>query len=231
MTSPKCPQCGKSAYVSYVRPGHKMVSVGFWCISCHRQVELPLSGEAAVFRMDIREFLSTHTGCYDLVLADPPWMYEAGAVDSTREVMGKYATLTTEEICALPVGNVCKKDCVLFLWSPNPKIEEGLSVMRSWGFTFRTLATWQKSKNGKQQTDLGYYFRQSGEQLLVGRKGNPRTPEWKPLQSVFSATRMEHSKKPSLSYEQIERMYPAAEKLEWNPVPLPCFLFHIRHCR
>ena len=177
-------------------------------------VPQPASAPPVVFRQDIRGFLAQHERRYDVILADPPWTYETGAVDSTREVMEKYQCMTTEEICALPVTNISRKDCVLCLWCPSPKLSEGIQVIQSWGFEYRTAAVWMKAKNGKQQMGMGFYFRQTAEQLLVGIRGRPPKPAFKPLQSVFSATRKGHSEKPSVACDIIERMYPGAERIE-----------------
>ena len=214
MRCPKCPQCGMSAYVHYIRPQHKLLPQGFFCPGCHILIPHPASAPPVIFCQDIGEFLVHHERRYDLILADPPWTYETGAVDSTREVMEKYQCMATEEICALPVANISRKNCVLFLWCPNPKLSEGIQVIQSWGFEFKTSATWMKTRNGKQQMGMGFYFRQTAEQLLVGIRGRPPKPAFKPLQSVFSAARKGHSEKPGVAYDIIERMYPGAEKIE-----------------
>ena len=209
-----CPQCGQASYMHYIRPQHKLIPQGFFCPGCHMLVPQPASAPPVVFRCDVGEFLAHHERRYNMILADPPWTYEPGAVDSTREVMEKYRCMAKEEICALPVASISGKHCVLFLWCPNPKLSEGIRVIQSWGFEYRTAATWMKTRNGKQQTGMGFYFRQTAEQLLVGIRGRPPKPVFKPLQSVFSAARKGHSEKPRAAYEIIERMYPGAEKIE-----------------
>jgi len=95
--------------------------------------------------------------------------------------------------------------------------------MESWGFEYRTTAVWVKDKFG-----TGYYFREKHELLLVGKKGNMPAPdeENRPV-SVIEAPRKEHSAKPDIVYELIEKMYPGRRYLElfarrrecWTPWP------------
>ena len=40
-----------------------------------------------------------------------------------------YPTMSLQEICNLPVGNLADKNCALFLWVTFPQLREGLSVI------------------------------------------------------------------------------------------------------
>ncbi len=67
----------------------------------------------------------------------------------------------------------------------------------------------------KDRIGMGYYARQQHEFLLIGRRGSLPVPdpEDRPA-SVVTAPRGEHSAKPDLFYQLIERMYPLAERCE-----------------
>ena len=148
---------------------------------------------------------------YRTILADPPWFYRQRlgrgkrAGDSTRGGL-PYPALTVEEIMKLPVNKITDKDCMLFLWTTNAHIHDALHVMKSWGFTYKTMITWAKHHFG-----LGYWFRGQTEHLLFGVKGNPRSKfkgkhgatgmSWSTL--VY-AKRTEHSRKPEIFYKMIE---------------------------
>ena len=146
---------------------------------------------------------------FAIVYADPPWSYEHVETES-RAIENQYPTMALDEICALPVSAVVTPDAVLFLWVPSPKLEEGLRVVREWGFAYRTCAVWVKDKIG-----MGYYFRQQHELLLVATRGNPPTPvpEMRPS-SVIEAPRGEHSAKPPVVHDMIASMYPELPKVE-----------------
>jgi N6-adenosine-specific RNA methylase IME4 len=153
--------------------------------------------------------LDGSTGLFPVLYADPPWRYDHSSTVN-REVENHYPTMTIQEICALPVTKVTTDDCILFLWTTSPKLEEAFRVLNAWGFAYRTCAVWDKQKIG-----MGYYFRQQHELLLVATKGKipPPLPANRPS-SVISSTRGKHSKKPDELYTIIEQMYPELPKLE-----------------
>ena len=148
-------------------------------------------------------------GRFPVLYADPPWRYDYSS-SSNREIENQYPTMPLEDIRALPVPSVTTDDCILFLWTPSPKLEEAIQVLKAWGFSYRTCAIWDKQKIG-----MGYYFRQQHELLLVATKGAIPTPlpENRPA-SVVPVKREGHSEKPDEFYEIIELMYPDLPKLE-----------------
>jgi len=145
-----------------------------------------------------------------VLLADPPWQYEHCEDEDGRAIERQYPTLSLDKICAWPIDKVCTADAVLFLWVTTPKLAEGLRVVESWGFTYRTGAVWIKDRIG-----MGYYFRQRHELLLVATRGSVATPAPSDRpDSVIEAKRLKHSAKPGVLYEMIERMYPRLTKGE-----------------
>lgn len=157
----------------------------------------------------IRERVSPPAGKYSLIYADPPWRYEHVKTES-RAIENHYPTMALDEICALPIPEICHDDAVLFMWATSPKLAESMEVLEAWGFTYRTCAVWDKEKIG-----MGYYFRQQHELLLVATRGSPAVPEPSDrVSSVIRARREEHSKKPALLYELLESMYPHSARIE-----------------
>lgn len=148
-------------------------------------------------------------GRFPVLYVDPPWRYDFAA-DDADVIENHYPTMTLDEICALPVSDVALEDCVLFLWTTSPKLEESFRVLNAWGFTYRTCAVWDKQWIGP-----GYYFRQRHELLLVATKGTlpVPSPSNRP-DSVFTEKRTAHSRKPEVAYRLIESMYPELPKLE-----------------
>ncbi len=146
---------------------------------------------------------------YPVIYADPPWRYEHVETES-RAIENQYPTMDLDAICALKIADLATPDAVLFLWATSPKLHEAMRVLDAWGFTYRTSMVWVKDKQG-----MGYYARQRHELLLVATRGSPPTPA--PADrpdSVIEAPRSEHSVKPALFAEAIERMYPALPKIE-----------------
>lgn len=149
------------------------------------------------------------TSRYSVIYADPPWQYDFSVSDS-REIENQYPTMPVNEICALPIPGIAAGDCVMFMWATSPKLVEAMQVLTAWGFTYKTCMVWVKDKIG-----MGYYARQQHELLLIATQGNLPTPDPgnRPA-SVIKAPRGEHSAKPAVVYELLERMYPNLNKIE-----------------
>jgi N6-adenosine-specific RNA methylase IME4 len=150
---------------------------------------------------------------YGTVVADPPWrfMNRTGKVAPEHRRLGRYSTMTLEEIKALPVATVAAGKSHLYLWVPNALILEGLEVMNCWGFTYKTNLVWHKiRKDGKPDgRGVGFYFRNVTELVLFGVRGSLRTASPGRRQVNFLATRKrEHSRKPDELYPIIENCSP-----------------------
>jgi len=146
-------------------------------------------------------------GPFDLILADPPWLYEFSA-SSSRHIENQYQTASLVEICSHRPN--AKPNSVLFLWATGPKLAEALRVMADWSFQFVSSAVWDKVTPG-----MGYWFRGQHELLLVGVQGKfPPPIQSERVASIFHSPRQGHSTKPECVYTWIERAFPEAEKLE-----------------
>lgn len=154
--------------------------------------------------------LSTAGGPFSLIYADPPWRYEAtGQSGSRLRIENHYPTMEVEDICALPVASICDDDAMLFMWVPSSLLEDGLQVLKAWGFKYVTQAVWFKNGGGNVDYQGGVYY-QSHESILVGRRGDglPAPKPENKVSSVIVAPREEHSKKPEKVYDMLESMYP-----------------------
>lgn len=146
---------------------------------------------------------------YQIVLADPPWRYEY-SVSNSREIENQYPTMTLKEICDMPIPEITTNDSLLFLWTTSPKLQESLAVIDSWEYIYRTCMVWVKDRIG-----MGYYARQQHELLLIAKRGKFPSPlAGTQHSSIIESPREEHSKKPEIVYEIIERMYPNFKFLE-----------------
>ena len=100
----------------------------------------------------------------------------------------------------------------LYLWVPNALLPEGLDVMRSWGFEYKTNIIWEKVRHDglPDGRGVGFYFRNVTEVLLFGiRGGNNRTLS--PARSQVNLIRTmkrEHSRKPDEMISLIESCSP-----------------------
>lgn len=161
---------------------------------------------------------------FDFIMADPPTEFttysEAGEEKSPQ---AQYDTMTIEEICAMPVGHLASKDCILFLWTTWPlmlgaekaSISPAGRIMESWGFRFSTGGAWVKrTSTGKQAFGTGYRVRSSCEPWLLGINGNPEASGASRSRNVIAGLARQHSRKPENAYLWAERYMPDARRLD-----------------
>ena len=107
-----------------------------------------------------------------------------------------------QDIKDMKVNKMCEDNAHLYLWCPNGLLQEGLDVMKSWGFNFKTVITWVKHRS-----IFGYYFKGQSEQLLFGVKGK-LPPQDRCQVTIINGRIREHSRKPDEQYEIIEKVSP-----------------------
>ena len=157
---------------------------------------------------DLSNFLDGRK--FGAILADPPWQFQnrTGKVAPEHKRLQRYGTLTLEQIKALPVSDAAAETCHLYLWVPNALVPEGLMVMQTWGFQYKSNLVWHKIRRdgGPDGRGVGFYFRNVTELILFGVRGkNARTLAPGRSQVNFIASRKrEHSRKPDEQYEIIE---------------------------
>ena len=146
---------------------------------------------------------------FQVIYADPPWSYSD--LGHSRRVDKEYPLMKLPDICAMPVADeLADKNSVLFLWTTSPMLlKEAPAVMAAWGFTYKASCVWDKQIFG-----MGHYWRIQHELLLLGTRGKNVTSAVHNIPSIIRAKRREHSRKPDEAYDQIERMYPNAAKIE-----------------
>lgn len=147
---------------------------------------------------------------FGTILADPPWRFinRTGKMAPEHKRLARYSTMTTDQICALPVRDVVADPSHLYLWVPNALLMDGLRVMQAWGFDYKSNIVWHKVRKdgGSDGRGVGFYFRNVTELVLFGVRGkHARTLAPGRRQVNLLATRKrEHSRKPDELYEIIE---------------------------
>ena len=135
---------------------------------------------------------------FKTIYADPPW---------SKNQTGKYGAcnhydlMSLERIKAMPVSDLAEEDCHLWLWVTNGNIEEGLEVIKAWGFTQRSMFHWIKPKMG-----LGYYLRNASETCLFATRGRAPTKVNNQMNWAWLPVSNTHSEKPRELISTIERV-------------------------
>ena len=148
------------------------------------------------------------------ILVDPPWRFHnrTGKVAPEHRRLARYQTLSFEDIGELPVASISCATAHLYLWVPNALLPQGLEVMNSWGFHYKTNLVWYKVRKdgGPDRRGVGFYFRNVTEVILFGVRGkNARTlPPGRSQENIVLSRKREHSRKPDEQYGLIEACSP-----------------------
>lgn len=168
--------------------------------------------------MGINKMIPFPNKKYNIIYSDPPWHYrKSGGIKSARGLAKKYyPTMGIEDIKSLPVQDISDTNCYLFLWVTAPRIQEGLDVLKAWGFELFTIAfTWIKTNKqaGSLFWGMGNATRANPEYVLLGRKGRLERKA-KNIHSVLLSKIEDHSKKPDEIRKRIEELYGDIPRIE-----------------
>jgi len=152
-------------------------------------------------------------GTFSTILIDPPWRFlnRTGKVAPEHRRLHRYETMSFDEIGKLPMAKYANSKAHLYMWCPNALLLEGLTIMKEWGFTYKTNIVWYKVRKdgGPDGRGVGFYFRNVTELLLFGIRGSMRTLKPGRRQvNIIRTRKEEHSKKPQEAYRLIEECSP-----------------------
>jgi N6-adenosine-specific RNA methylase IME4 len=156
---------------------------------------------------------------YNIIYADPPWQYNKRNNLNTKFSGGAgahYPLMTMEEIKAISLKQIAYPDCVLFLWTTFPYLNEQIKLFDHWGFRYRTLGfSWIKTnvKNGKPCFGVGYYAKSNCEVCLMGMQGQLK-PVSNFVSSVIISPRRKHSQKPDEVRTKIVELFGDLPRIE-----------------
>lgn len=145
------------------------------------------------------------TGRFDVVVIDPPWLYEKRAEDVTQRGQVDYPQMELEAIKALPVAARAEDNCILWCWTTNAFMRAALECLDAWGFTEKTILTWGKDRMGN-----GDWLRGKTEHCILAVKGSPIVTLTNQT-TLLGAPVREHSRKPGEFYTLVESLCPGTK--------------------
>ncbi len=174
------------------------------------------------------------TGKFDVIVVDPPWSYggsteQKNPIYSTAklrydvvgqggsgEINRKTGAGIDKIISCVPLESWANENCHLYMWTTNPKLPFSFDVMRAWGFEYKTMLTWIKTrKDGAPIVGgMGFFFRGATEHILFGVKGRKPIPVEKRLPNTIFAERGSHSEKPQAFYDIVEKVSGEGRRLD-----------------
>ncbi len=164
---------------------------------------------------------------FDIVYADPPWDYNGkmqfdksgkgvDEIDLSKNIFissaaFKYPTLKLDELMRIPVNEIAKEDCLLFMWTTNPHLVQAIELGKTWGFEYRTVGfVWDKMSHNP-----GQYTLSNCELCLIFKRGRIPSPRGaRNIQQLVRSPRGKHSEKPIEIMQAIEKMFPSQERIE-----------------
>lgn len=164
---------------------------------------------------------------YEIIYADPPWDYggkmqydkssnKSCNINFKKDIFissasFKYPTLKLNDLMKLDVASISSEDCLLFMWTTGPHMENAMKLGKAWGFEYKTVAfVWDKMMHNP-----GQYTLSQTEFCLVFKKGripNPRGA--RNIRQLLAFPRSKHSEKPIKIIENITKMFPSQSKIE-----------------
>lgn len=156
---------------------------------------------------------------YSVIYADPPWDYKGQSQHSgsgnnlTGGATSHYETVTLEDLKELPVLSIAKLNCLLFMWTSSPHLDQAIELGKCWGFDYKTVAfVWDKVR-----VNPGYYTMSQCEIVLVFKRHGGKIPSPRGSRNerqYIRQARTSHSEKPPQVRESITRMFPRHDKIE-----------------
>jgi len=154
---------------------------------------------------------------YQIIYADPPWDYKGqlqhngkGNQD-TGGAQRHYGCMKLSDLKKLDIPSLCDDDCLLFMWTSSPHLDQAIDLMKSWGFSWATVGfVWDK-----QRVNPGFYTMSQCELCLIGKRGKiPKPRGARNIRQMVSTMRGKHSAKPEEVRSRIEQMFPDQTKIE-----------------
>ena len=156
---------------------------------------------------------------YQIIYADPCWDYKgqtqhAGTKSrNTGGATSHYPTMTLKELKGLKpmIDELADEDCLLFMWSSSPHLDQAIDLIKGWGFKWATVGfVWDK-----QRVNPGFYTMSQCELCLIGKRGKiPKPRGARNVRQLVSEMRGRHSAKPHEVRERIDIMFPNQNKIE-----------------
>lgn len=152
---------------------------------------------------------------YDIIYADPPWDYGCGNDGKIGVARDYFPCMSMMKLKAMPIADLCAKNCLLFLWVVNPELKAGIELGEAWGFKYVTVGfVWEKPN----KVLCGNYTMSSTEQCLLFRKLNGKIPQPRGTRNERQFLSLRSSnlrcRKPDEIRDKITRMFPTQLKLE-----------------
>ena len=156
---------------------------------------------------------------YQIIYADPPWDYKGQKQHAGKRgkdsggAINHYPTMKLKDLKEMKsfIEDLTDDDCLLFMWTSSPHLDQAIELLKHWGFKWSTIAfVWDK-----QRVNPSFYTMSQIEIVLLGKKGRiPQPRGARNVRQFISELRGKHSAKPNEIRTRIEQMFPTQKKIE-----------------
>lgn len=160
---------------------------------------------------------------YQIIYADPPWHYrQSGSTKNSRGMAKQhYDTMSTDDICKLPVRDIATDNSICFMWATFPNVDQALKVLEAWGFEYKTAAfVWIKKNKKNTDTNfwgMGAYTRANAEVCLLGISKDTKARQQvinNGVHQIIESPIERHSQKPAIVREKITELLGDVPRIE-----------------
>jgi N6-adenosine-specific RNA methylase IME4 len=103
---------------------------------------------------------------FNIVVCDCPYSFsdQLTMSETKRGAEANYSTLSIDDLKKLDIPSICADDALLALWVPSSLLQDGLDIMKAWGFIPKQTHIWIKTK----QNPFSYILKQIKKILKSG---------------------------------------------------------------
>ena len=156
---------------------------------------------------------------YEIVYSDPPWRQKKGGLRKSRPNQIReldYSTMSLEDIQTFHndfLKNNTSENHTVFMWAIDKFLPETEKMMAELGYKLHARMVWDKENGVAPAFTVRYtheyllwYYKSPMMKIATDQRGKFKT--------CFREKSTKHSKKPTVAYEMIEKLYPEARKIE-----------------
>lgn len=95
----------------------------------------------------------------NILCCDMPWSFsdKLEMSEVARGAEANYSTMTIQNIKNMKIKEIVDPNgCILAMWVPSSLLQEGLDIMKHWGFTQKQTYIWVKTKKKESIKDVLY---------------------------------------------------------------------------
>ncbi len=155
----------------------------------------------------------------DVFMVDPPWPKKKGGLRRARPRQGRsldYETLSVPDIFSMldfDVFRLANETHTVFLWSVDEFLHAGEARMLERGYRMHARMVWDKENGVAPAFSVRYaheyltwFYRPKFTPVSIESRGK--------LTTVLREPARQHSRKPEVAYEAVERWFPESVKMD-----------------